>query len=225
MTRAGILFLLAALLAPASLEAQERPLPLVDEAQADGTWTSFRARLLAAVDKKDLEATLGMILPDVRNGSDSPRGLEEFRVQWHLNGGDTPFWRELEKALSLGSAWLSIDDKPKELCAPYLLAKWPRDLDPFNTGLIAVGDAPIRAAPSEKAQPIATAGFLLVPVSDWEVNDSDAASGRKWVKLRFKGRDAYVADEQMRSPIEHAACFAKTALGWRMTVFGPAGRD
>lgn len=218
--------LLAALIGlPVPLLAQERPLALVDEAQSDGTWTSFRAQLLAAVERRDLETVLSMIQPDVRNGSDAPRGIEEFRVQWHLNGGDTPFWRELAKALELGSAWLTIDGRPRELCAPYLLAKWPRDLDPFHTGLISARDAPVRAGPSERAQTIATAAFVLVPVADWEVNDSDAALARKWVKVRFRGRDGYLAEEHMRSPIEHAACFAKTDAGWRLTVFGPAGRD
>ena len=222
-----VLILLAAALLTLSppLLAQERPLPLVDEAQSDGSWTSFRAQLLEAVEKRDLDATLGMILPDVRNGSDSPRGIEEFRVQWYLNGGDTPFWRELGKALALGSAWLSIDNKPKELCAPYLLAKWPRDLDPFRTGLIAVREAPVKAGPFRQSGTLATAGFVLVPVTAWEVSDSDDAVKQKWVKIRFQGRDGYVAEEQMRSAIEHAACFTRTELGWRMTVFGPAGRD
>jgi len=218
--------LIAALAAlPAPLMAQERPLPLVDEAQSDGSWTSFRAALQSAVDRRDLEAVLGMVSPEVSNGPDSPRGVGEFRVQWFLNGGETPFWRELGKALALGSAWLVMENKPKRLCAPYLLAKWPTDLDPFTNGLIAVRDAPIRAGPSDQAQVLGTGSFVLVTVTAWELSDSDSAASRKWVKIRFQGRDAFVAEEHMRSPIEHAACFVKTELGWRLTSFGPAGGD
>ena len=218
-------FLLLAALAAAPAAAQVRAFPPVDEAAKDGTWTSFRAALAAAIEKRDLEHVLAVLDPDVRNGSDAPRGIEEFRTQWHLGAPDSPFWRQLGAALALGAAWLEREKLPRELCAPYVLAKWPRDVDPLDNGAVVVRAAPVKAGPSAKAATIGTLGHVLVPVTDWEVDDSDAASAQKWVKIRLKGRDAYIADEQMRSPIEHAACFAKTDAGWRLMVFGPAGRD
>jgi hypothetical protein len=226
MTRVATGCLLAMLaLLPASLAAQEERLPPVDEAAKDGTWTSFRAQLLVAVEKRDLQFVLGVIDRDVRNGSDAPRGIEEFRTQWHLDDNDTPFWRELAAALALGSAWLARDDQPRELCAPYLLGKWPRHMDPLANGLVTARGAPVRAGPSAKSQVLATLTHVLVRVTDWEVDDRDASSKQKWVQVHFRGREGYLAEEHMRSPIEHAACFAKTDLGWRLTVFGPAGRD
>jgi hypothetical protein len=41
----------------------------------------------------------------------------------------------------------------------------------------------------------------------------------------LKEGTGFVPEEQIRSPVEHSACFIRTARGWRMTVFGPAGRD
>ena len=210
---------------PAPILAQERRLAPADEAEKDGTWTSFRAQLRAAVDERDLQYVLNVIDRDVRNGSDSPRGIEEFRARWHLDDSETPFWRELSAALALGSAWLERDDQPRELCAPYVLAKWPRDLDPLDNGAVTVREAPVKSSPSAKAKTLGTLGYVVVPVTDWEVDDSDAGSKQKWVRIRLKNREGYVAEEQMRSPIEHAACFVKTENGWRLTVFGPAGRD
>lgn len=210
---------------PGSIAAQERRLAPVDEAVKDGTWTSFRAQLLAAVEKRDLQYVLSVIDRDVRNGSDSPRGIEEFRARWHLDDSDTPFWRELAAALALGSAWLERDDQPRELCAPYVLGKWPRDLDPLANGVVIARSAPVKGGPSAQIRTLATITHVVVPVTDWEVDDSDAASKQKWVRIRYRDREGYVAEEHMRSPIEHAACFAKKELGWRMTVFGPAGRD
>lgn len=222
----AILLLAAVMIAaPAPALAQERRLALVDEAAKDGTWTSFRAGLVAALEKRDLEHVLGALHHDVRNGSDSPRGIEEFRAQWNLDASDSPFWRELAAALALGSAWFARDDRPRELCAPYLLAKWPQDVDPLENGVVTARAAQVRAGPSAKARTLATLAQVLVPVADWEVDDSDAGSKQKWVKIRLRGRDGYVAEEQMRSPIEHTACFVKTGDGWRLTVFGPAGRD
>lgn len=226
MTRLAAACLLAALAGLAvPLHAQERRLAPVDEAEKDGTWTSFRAQLRAAVEKRDLQYVLSVIDRDVRNGSDSPRGIEEFRARWHIDDNDTPFWRELAAALALGSAWLERDDQPRELCVPYVLGKWPRDLDPLANGVVTVRGAPVRAGPSAQARTLATIAHVVVPVTDWEVDDSDATSKLKWVKIRYRGRDGYVAEEHMRSPIEHAACFVKKDSGWIMTVFGPAGRD
>jgi hypothetical protein len=218
--------LLAALvLLPAQLAAQERRLPPVDEAEKDGTWTSFRQQLLAAVEKRDLQYVLGVIDREVRNGSDAPRGLEEFRTQWHLDDSDTPFWRELAAALALGSAWLARDDRPRELCAPYLLGKWPPEVDPLANGVVTARGAPVKAGPSAQSQTLATLTHALLRVMDWEVDDRDASSKQKWVRIHHRGREGYIAEEHMRSPIEHTACFAKGELGWRLTVFGPAGRD
>ena len=64
----------------------------------------------------------------------------------------------------------------------------------------------------------------IVPIVDWEVDDK-ADPKQKWVKIRFQGRDAFVPEEQIRSPIEQAACFVKSANGWRMTAFAPAGGE
>ena len=220
-----LLLLLALALASPPSPAQERRFAPVDEAEKDGSWTSFRSELASAVEKRDLEHMLRVLDPGVRNGSDAPRGLEEFRKQWHLDVADTPFWRELAAALALGAAWLEREDRSRELCAPYVLAKWPRDVDPLDNGAVTARAAPVKAGPSAKAKTLITLAHVIVPVSDWEVDDSDAGSKQKWVKVRVRGRDGYVASEQMRSPVEHAACFSKNELGWRMTVFGPAGRD
>jgi len=221
----AVSLLVAGFWAALPVAAQVRPLAPVDEAAKDGTWTTFRAALVAAVEKRDLEHVLAVLDPDVRNGSDSPRGIEEFRTQWHLDAADSPFWGELGKALALGSAWLERDNRPRELCAPFVLAKWPRDMDPLDNGVVVARVAPVKAGPTVKSATIGTLGYAVVPVTDWEVDDSEAASRQKWVKIRLRGRDGFIAEEQMRSPIEHAACFAKTPAGWRLMVFGPAGRD
>jgi hypothetical protein len=42
---------------------------------------------------------------------------------------------------------------------------------------------------------------------------------QKWVKIRLNDKDAFVPEEQIRSPIEHRACFIKSESGWRMVAF------
>ncbi len=219
------LLLAVALATPTPLAAQERRLALVDEAGKDASWTAFRKRLLDALEKRDRKHVLGVLAQNVRNGSDSPRGIAEFRKQWHLDDKDSPFWQELSSALSLGSAWLAREKRPRELCAPYVLAKWPEDVEPTQNGVIVAHEVLVKSEPSSGSATFATLSYQIVPVPDWEVNDRDASSKQKWVKIRVNGLDGYVPEEQIRSPIEHAACFVRTENGWRLTVFGPAGRD
>ena len=53
----------------------------------------------------------------------------------------------------------------------------------------------------------------------------DRADGakQKWVRVRLKQGEGYVAEELIRSPIEHTACFVKRDAGWRLVGFGPGG--
>jgi len=210
---------------PLPLAAQERRLEPVDEAAKDMSWVNFRNRLLAALDRRDRKFALAALDRNVRNGSDAPRGIVEFRKQWHLDADDSPFWGELRSALGLGSAWLAREKRPRELCAPYVLAKWPEDIEPTKNGVVVAREALVKSEPSSASQTIATLSHVIVGVGDWEVDDKDAGSTQKWVRIWLNSGIGYVPEEQIRSPIEHAACFIKTEDGWRMTVFGPAGRD
>ncbi|HKU69423.1 MAG TPA: hypothetical protein VJQ51_01165 [Burkholderiales bacterium] len=221
---AAVLALMLVAAAPAAF-AQERRIEPVDEAGKDASWTSFRRRLMEALEKRDRKYVLGIITQNVRNGSDAPRGIAEFRKQWELDADDSLFWKELRSALELGSAWLSRPKQRRELCAPYVLAKWPEDVDPVENGVLVAREVLVKSEPSSRSSTLATLSYQIVPVPDWEVDDRDLGMRQKWVKIRIKDKDGYVPEEQARSPIEHAACFVKGENGWRLTVFGPAGRD
>jgi hypothetical protein len=216
--------LLAALSAP--LLAQEPRIEAVDEAARDLSWATFRAKLLAALQKRDRKFVLGVIDPKVRNGSDAPAGIAEFRKQWEFDSDDGVFWRQLPATLSVGSAWLDRPKKPRELCAPYILAKWPREVDPGAYGAIATNEALVKAAPAWESATVTRLSYQIVRVIDWEVPDIDPKFQQKWVRIRLlKEGPGYVPEEHIRSPIEHAACFVRAGNSWRLTVFGPAGRD
>jgi hypothetical protein len=218
--------LMMAAAAPAPLLAQESRIEPVDEASRDMSWAIFRAKLLTAIEKRDRKFVLGVLDPKVRNGSDAPRGIAEFRRQWEIDSDDGVFWRELPSALSVGSAWFERPNKQRELCAPYVLAKWPRDVDPSVYGVISAKEAWVKAEPSWESGTIAKLSYHIVRVTDWEVADLDPKFGQKWVRIRLlKEGTGFVPEEHVRSPIEHTACFVRTGNGWRLAVFGPAARD
>jgi hypothetical protein len=221
-----VLSILVLAMCAAPLRAQDQRVEPVDEASRDMSWARFRARLLAALEKRDRKFVLDVIDPKVRNGSDAPVGIAEFRKQWEFDQDNGVFWRQLPATLSVGSAWLEREKKQRELCAPYILAKWPREVDPGVYGAIATREALVKAAPAWESRTIATLSYHVVRVTDWEVPDIDPKFHQKWVQVRLlKEGVGYVPEEHIRSPIEHAACFVKAGNSWRLTVFGPAGRD
>jgi hypothetical protein len=208
---------------PLAVPAQEGKIEPVDEAAQDQSWLSFRSRLLKAIEKRDLKFVLGILDKNVRGSIDGKPGVAVFRKAWDVNAADTTLWQELRAALFLGSAYVKREKGPRELCAPYLLGKWPFDLDPNDYGVVITKDVLVKFSPSAESQTIQTLSYDIVSVRDWDVADKEPAQKQRWVRLRVKSGDGYVPEEQIRSPIEHSACFVKTQNGWRMTALAPAG--
>jgi len=73
--------------------------------------------------------------------------------------------------------------------------------------LVAAADAPT----------LKTLSYDLVRVLDWEVADEDKASRQKWVQVKSDAGAGYLPEEQVRSPLEYRACFARQGAAWRLT--------
>ena len=224
LLRALIPVLLIAVLGAASAAAQDRKLPPVDEAAGDASWLRFKKQLAGAIEKRDKQFLLSILDKNVRNQDERTRGVAHFRKQWELDTADSPLWRELASALQLGSAHIKRD-KRRELCVPYLLGRWPDDVGPADHGVVISRDAAVQSEPSTSSASLGTLSYDIVYVADWEIDDKAASVKQKWVKIRYRNRDGYIPEEQVRSPIEQAACFVKSGNGWRMTAFAPAGGE
>jgi hypothetical protein len=218
--------LAAALLLAVTLPTwgQERKLPPVDEGASDRSWFLFKKRLQAAIDSRDKQFLLSILDKNVRNQSEKTRGIAQFRRQWELDTSDSPVWRELQSALLLGSAYMLRDKGARELCAPYILGKWPEDVEPFKNAVVIAKETTVRAEPSNTSAALGALSYDIVPITDWEVDDKGEPK-QKWVRVRFRNRDGYILEEHVRSPVEQAACFVKAGSGWRMTGFAPAGGE
>jgi hypothetical protein len=215
--------LLAAFLQAGPLPAQERRLEPVDEAAKDASWNGFKKRLLAAIDKRDRKFILGMLDKNVRSGLEGGRGVTEFRKQWELDSEASPLWQELRAVVALPAAYHRPDKGRTELCVPYVAVRWPQDMDAFKGGAIIANDVLVKSTPSATSETVATLSYNMVEVADWEVDDRDADSKQKWVRIWLKSGMGFVPEEQIRSPIEHTACFVKGETAWRLVGFGPGG--
>lgn len=212
-----------AALAAAAVPAQERRLEPVDEAARDPSWRSFRNELLNAVDARDRSYVMSILAKDVRTNLGAPRGPSEFRKQWDIDSAGSPLWRALRSALFLGAAYVTRENGQRELCAPYLLAKWPKDVDPFAHGAVIAREVLVKAEPSSNSATLQVVGYDIVKVADWEIADNARNIPQRWVRITVKNGEGYVPEEQIRSPIEHAACFVKSDGRWRMTGLAPGG--
>jgi hypothetical protein len=224
MTRSlALAALAAALVLPLGAGAQERRLEPVDEAAKDASWASFKKRLVAAIEKRDRKFILGILDKNVRTGLEGGRGASEFRKLWELDSEASPLWHELRAVMALPAAWHRPDKGRAELCVPYVAVRWPQDMDAFKGGAIIANDVPVKSTPTANADTVATLSYNMVEVADWEVDDRDAASKQKWVRIWLKSGIGFVPEEQIRSPVEHTACFVKGETAWRLVGFGPAG--
>lgn len=217
------LVLLAAFLLPLPLAAQERRLEPIDEAAKDASWSRFKKRLLAAIDKRDRKFILGMLDKNVRTGLEGGRGAAEFSKLWELDSEASRLWQELRTAVALPAAYHRPEKGRTELCTPYVAVRWPQDMDAFKGGAIIANDVLVKSAPTADSDTVATLSYNMVEVGDWEVDDRDAASKQKWVRIWLKSGMGFVPEEQIRSPVEHAACFVKGETTWRLIGFGPGG--
>jgi hypothetical protein len=213
---AGVCLALA-LAGPAA--AQEKRLLPVDDGATDASWVSFRNQLLNALAGRDRGFVLSVIAANVRNSMDVPPGIAQFRKHWETDSESSPLWRELSKALFLGSAWLKRGTEARQLCAPYVSVHWPDDVDPAFYGAITAKDVFLKSAPSHTAPTLTALSYDIVRVADWEVDDTATDVQQKWVRIRTREHEGFVPEEQVRSAIEHRACFVKTGDGWRMTSF------
>ena len=175
--------------------------------------------MLAALEGRDRSALLQAVHPEVDNGPDQTGGLEEFRRRWSLDDEKSPLWRELGKAVALGGAFIKTGRGDTRFCAPYVAAKWNTDFDPFRFGAIVVDEVLVKTEPSSGARTIARLTYELVPVEDWEVADATPGFPQKWTKIRVRDTSGFVPEEQIRSPIEHMACFASQGSDWRLVSF------
>lgn len=220
---AWVLLLVLAFGTVPAASAQDPAFVPRDEAAGDVSWTRFRDRLLTAVLQRDRKFVLGIVDRNVRNGLERPRGMQEFIRQWEPDANDSPLWRELPRALHLAAAYYRHQNMPRSLCAPYVLPQWPNGVDPHDHGAITARQTDLRAAPSGNAEVRGTLGQVIVRVADWEIADADPDNRQKWVKIRAHGREGYIPEEHIRSPLEHLACFRKDDSGWRLVSFLAAG--
>jgi hypothetical protein len=188
--------------------AESRRLRLlpVDEAVTQPDFFSFRARLQAAIARRDEAAVLATADPGIRTSFGSSSGLEAFRAQLRDSKGTV--WADLASAVALGGAFRS----PDAFEAPYVFAKWP-DVDSFACTAV-IGDlVRVRVSAEPDSAVVTRVSFDVV-----QVVAQQSSPGAVRVRL-WNGRTGFVSADYVRSPVAHRAIFQRVRGAWRLAAF------
>jgi hypothetical protein len=205
----GLLCLLSLIASLACAEPQLRP---VDEAANQPEFFTFRARLQAAIARRDVQAVLAVVHKDIRNSFGGGGGIEEFKNKWRLTVPDSPLWTELGTVLALGGTF----DGKDRFTAPYIFSRWPGNADSFEHVAIVGADVRVRSEPRAEGAVLASLNFAVVRLAD--VSKHPRASG--WTAISVgDGLTGYVASQFARSSIEYRAIFERKNDRWLLAAF------
>lgn len=199
---------LGAALIALPLTAQARTLPPEDKCQGDTRLVDARARLAAAVEKKDAGSLLGMTANDIEFGLDEPHSKAAFIRTWKLDREPekSPIWAALAKILPLGCTF----DSAGNAVIPYLFTAL-EDRDAFATAVTIRPNVNLRSAASETAPVVAVLHYEVLTL------DTDA---EPWSKVHSdEGLSGYVRNDLMHTLVGFRAYLKKVSGAWRLTVF------
>ena len=178
------------------LLAQTRRLLPVDESGRDPSLVVYLSKFKEAVAKQDRDALLPLIHPEIKLGFGGEDGIANFHPDWPL----------LQRLLSQGGAW-----KAGTFSIPYVFAKFPDDIDPFDYAAITGQGVWLRERPSADAHGVRQLSYEIVKVDD---------QGDAWWKVEtLTGEHGYVSSRFIASPIGYRAIFEKSQRGeWKLSA-------
>jgi hypothetical protein len=181
----------------------------VDDTARDPSFESFVRKLRSAVEARSTHALRGLVFPEVVSGpADDDTGWTKFAARWRPDDTESPLWPALSDMLELGF----VREHPSLFLSPYLVWRFPAELDRAAYLVVIRDRVALRAAPSLKA-----------PVVDWLSFDVVRPLGRpesgeglgQWVRVaNLSGHTGYVNAKDLMSPLIPRAQFGIRKGKW-----------
>jgi hypothetical protein len=205
----AVAWLWSVALVPADAPPPPQLLP-ADEAARQPDFFSFRARLQAAIARRDVDALMAVVHPNIRNSFGPDDGIDGFREAWKPHEPDSRVWSELGEALALGG---TFDAARETFSAPYVFSRWPSEYDAFEHVALIAADVRIRSAPRPDAPVISAMSFAILPTAPADVRTGPEV----YTAVRLDDRKVgYIASALVRSPIDFRAIFQRQSSGWQL---------
>lgn len=183
----------------------------VDDTERDHTFKTFTAKLNKAAVKRDVKAFRKLCADDILTGAGRKKDPEEkgwaaFVARWRPSDSDTQLWEVITDMLSLGSVRMH----PRLYVAPYLVWKFPENLDPRRFLVLTRDQVVLRTAPDRDSKAIAVLSFDVV--------EKLGVAPGEWTLVRVNGKQGFVQSQHLRSSLTPRAQFAQEPEGWRMVA-------
>ncbi len=182
---------LAALGLATAAQAFPPKLPPVDECSSEPGFTTFREQLRQAVARKDRQALLAMLAPNVIVNFGGGEGPKAFIEAWGLDSpADSEIWPLLRKILALGCA---ASDEGFAIPSLTMQFEPEDDEDLFDKFVVISPAATLRSGPDPGSRPIAKLAWDVVKA----VDQSKGAQ----TKVRLQdGREGWLFSEELYNP-------------------------
>lgn len=193
-------------------------LPPVDEGPSDPSFLAFRDRLLDVIKRRDREALLSVLDPNIRVSFGDDGGVEGFKRYWKLDQPDSKVWQELEEALRLGGTFQTLGGR-RSFCAPYVYSAYPENgPDPFESLVVIGPRVELREKPDGRM--IALLAHNIVRISQDDPMRGGNAGEPGWRKVvTASGKEGWVEERFLRSHVDYRACFSPSGNDWKMDLF------
>jgi hypothetical protein len=191
-----------------------------DNTARDSGFRSYVGKLRAAVESRDTDALRKLVDEGVVVGpADGDKGWAKFVAKWRPDDRrNSRLWSALADLLSLGF----IREHPQLFLSPYLVWRFPAELN-MATHLVVIRDkAVLRQAPSINAPPAASLSFDVVR----RLGDVDSGDELiKWVHVRtLNGQTGYLNTRDVMSPLMPRAQFGLRRGRWTMIALEDPGQ-
>ncbi|HVU29105.1 MAG TPA: SH3 domain-containing protein [Sphingomicrobium sp.] len=202
------LVVLLGLGAPAS--ALPKKLPPVDQCSADPGFSKFLANLRRTVAKKDKKALLAMLSPRVLVNFGGASGPSAFEQSWSFDANDNDgIWAQLERILPLGCA---RDGSARVIPSLAIQFDPEGDEEVFEAMVVVAKGAKLRSGPETDSPALAILSWDVVTAID-EASDLQT-------KVRLEdGREGYMFDDELYSPLNYRMVVEKLRGSWMITAF------
>ena len=183
----------------------------IDDTARDSAFRSYVGKLRSAVEARNTDALRKLVDEEVVVGpAAEDKGWEKFTAKWRPDDRrDSLLWGALADLLSLGF----IREHPSLFLSPYLVWRFPHELN-VATHLVVIRDkAALREAPSRNAPVIASLSFDIVrKLGDPQGGGEELA---QWVQVRtLGGQTGYLNTRDVMSPIMPRAQFGMRRGRW-----------
>jgi hypothetical protein len=207
--RRAILALSAMLLAASPALALPAKFPPIDNCGSDPGLAKFRAALKLAVAKKDREAFLDTLAPDVLVNFGGESGRKAFASQWSFDAGEYGnVWTLLETLMRMGCA---RSEDARVIPSLFVQLQPFEDEDLFDKRVTLPGARLFKETGKEST---------AVPLTPWAVVTATSTAGDLWTGVRLAdGRQGWISDDDLYEPLGYRMVIEKRDGRWMITSF------